>query len=849
MPSDADSIPPLHTKLDERHLILRHLGRGGFGDVFLVQDTLRAGPLLALKTVRRALAGDREFERRFNDEIRILRSLRHRCIPAIHNDGRTSDGTHFFTMDYVEGRTLETVLQERGTLPPARIARIVSQIVDVLEHAHVRGVVHRDLKPGNVMLIQRGARREDVRVLDFGIARIVHSDSIPMYGTAAPERGPLGTPDYMSPEQILGYSSDSTDGSRNPDAARFHAASDYYSLGILLYRMTSGRFPFRGNSVEERAYARLHREPIPLPRGLAPPSLARLIAALLARDPAARPRGSEVRAALERARREVDPFRPRPTAPRFGPGEKPLRIEGRAPISAGPRRRRRASATVAMIGLVCLGAALWQTSWWTELGFPRSVYGEDLTPEVRGAFGAPASSTAAAERESALPASEPETPGEALDPVHPASSPLPTLDTALEQQFAVLRETLRHAIESFEDAPEREALERIRALAPSGFGIPPGEPEFRRGLVAWAERGDPLAEDPARIQAWILAAQAELLDLDPAREALRELGVRAEHWSAAAHKLLTLRPAEAREVLEPLDAAFRAACEGRFTQARSEFQACTERLGALLLELKPLRDSIGQVIDLVEGNKRGVLRFLSELRATRDLTARFERLERETELSSRPLETQDAWRALFLDLAAFPGSTEPPSGMQVALALDGALPLSLTYVGARPSPGLDPTPIPVPMGDGKRVAVTLSEGFFVASLPVTYGVASVVLKGSVGRPRDPIRLTRSKALELCRDLTERYLPREYRFELPSLAQLHLAHTRVALEMPPGRAQEWCRDQAQHRADLRRHYEGSSVDPLGRAGRSGIVRAAPGGEPRESSPFDEHYVRLIVVRNR
>lgn len=279
---------PAQARFAGRYVVLERLGSGGFGSVLLVEDVLLPGHRQALKIIRE-LQPDAELESRFLREIRVLMGLPHPRIPPIHNYGRAPSGELYFAMAFVEGRTLEHVLREEGRLAPPRIFSLLLQMLEVLEFAHRRGVVHRDLKPTNVMLSATDRGGEHVHVLDFGIAKILR----PTEGMDAGLTGNvvLGTPDYMSPEQVRGNETT--------------PASDMYALGVLLYRMALGRLPFTGGSAHARMIARLETAPQSFDDAECPTWLASTVRKLLVVDVERRPTAGELRRDLIRlARRQ-----------------------------------------------------------------------------------------------------------------------------------------------------------------------------------------------------------------------------------------------------------------------------------------------------------------------------------------------------------------------------------------------------------------------------------------------------------------------------------------------------------------------------------------------------------------
>ncbi|MFC6286995.1 Stk1 family PASTA domain-containing Ser/Thr kinase [Nocardioides sp. GCM10027113] len=224
------------------------LGRGGMAEVRKGQDT-RLGRTVAVKRLRTDLASDATFQARFRREAQSSASLNHPAIVAVYDTGEepATDGSGvaqpYIVMEYVAGRTLRDILREGRKILPERALEITSGVLSALDYSHRAGIIHRDIKPGNVMLTPTG----DVKVMDFGIARAISDASSTMTQTAAV----VGTAQYLSPEQARGETVDSR--------------SDVYSAGCLLYELLTGRPPFVGDSPVAVAYQHV-REPA------APPS-------------------------------------------------------------------------------------------------------------------------------------------------------------------------------------------------------------------------------------------------------------------------------------------------------------------------------------------------------------------------------------------------------------------------------------------------------------------------------------------------------------------------------------------------------------------------------------------------
>ncbi|HJW58036.1 MAG TPA: Stk1 family PASTA domain-containing Ser/Thr kinase [Actinomycetota bacterium] len=231
-----------HVLLD-RYEVGRLLGAGGMAEVFEGRDRLLARRV-AIKVLQAQFARDPSFLIRFKREAQAAASLSHPNIVGVYDTG-TEDGTHFIVMEYVEGRTLKDVIRAEGPLYPERAAEICADVCSALIAAHARGLIHRDIKPGNVMLTPEGK----VKVMDFGIARATTSETITQ--TAAV----VGTAQYISPEQAQGQTVD--------------YRSDLYSVGCCLYEMLTGTVPFTGATPVAIAYRHVREDPTP-PRMLNP---------------------------------------------------------------------------------------------------------------------------------------------------------------------------------------------------------------------------------------------------------------------------------------------------------------------------------------------------------------------------------------------------------------------------------------------------------------------------------------------------------------------------------------------------------------------------------------------------
>jgi serine/threonine-protein kinase len=246
-----------------RYRIVSLLGSGGMGQVFRVEDQAGGQPL-ALKVLRPLDGDDADRVRRFQREIQILTRIRHPAVLRILDWGESPAGLYFVT-ELVDGEDLKLAIRRRGPWPAAEAAALGATLADALAAAHAQGVVHRDVKPNNVMIARDGS----VRLLDFGLARGAGIDLTALTRTGTI----LGTPGYMSPEQF--------------DAHGVDERSDLYSLGVVLFEVLTGRLPFCGQTPIAMALA--HKtEPPPLPRSLrrdAPAWLERVVLRCLEKQP------------------------------------------------------------------------------------------------------------------------------------------------------------------------------------------------------------------------------------------------------------------------------------------------------------------------------------------------------------------------------------------------------------------------------------------------------------------------------------------------------------------------------------------------------------------------------------
>lgn len=356
--------------LGGRYELESRLGRGGMATVFRGSDRV-LGRSVAVKVLASTFAKDRTFVERFRREAQAAAGLNHPNVVAVFDTG-SDDGVHYIVMEHVEGRTLADILREEGALPPTRAAEIAETVCRALSTAHEKGMVHRDVKPGNVLLTSDGG----VKVADFGIARVASGEPLTVTGSV------MGTASYLSPEQATGGGVDSR--------------SDIYSLGCVLYEMLTGRTPFEGDTPVSIAYKHVGEEPtVPSSINLAvPPALDAVVKRAMAKSPADRYQSAEEMAGDLRNVATVAPQATVVTSPQEETAVLPVSPGGPASTEPLPitreAHRRWWPIAVAGAGLAILGLALALTLGGGETPAPT---GDQTTPSTPPATVTPPATT------------------------------------------------------------------------------------------------------------------------------------------------------------------------------------------------------------------------------------------------------------------------------------------------------------------------------------------------------------------------------------------------------------------------------------------------------------------------
>ncbi len=311
-----------------RYQIIEDLGKGGMGRVYKVLD-MEIREKMALKLLNPAIASDERTIERFRNELKLARTISHRNVCRMYDLGR-EEGTYYITMEYVSGEDLKSLIHRIGALPVGKAVSIARQVGEGLAEAHRLGVVHRDLKPQNIMIDREG----NARIMDFGIARSLEAKGITGAGIM------IGTPEYMSPEQVDGKDADER--------------SDIYSLGIVLYEMLTGHLPFEGDtplSVAVKQKSEMPANPKAI-NALIPDELSRIILRCLEK-----PKEKRFQAADEFLTELAGIEKDIPTTSQPLPLRKPLTSKQ---ITVQFNLKKALWPIAALIAVVIIGFAVWK---------------------------------------------------------------------------------------------------------------------------------------------------------------------------------------------------------------------------------------------------------------------------------------------------------------------------------------------------------------------------------------------------------------------------------------------------------------------------------------------------------
>lgn len=240
--SQSGSADLVGSIIAERYHVMKKLGEGGMGQVYLAEH-VKMGRKSAVKVMNPGMVNDADAISRFNREAANASRINHPNVAGIYDFGETSDGLIYLAMEFIEGQSLTSIVEDNGALHPERAAEIVRQTGEGLQVAHDMGIVHRDLKPDNIMIAKGRSGSDLVKVVDFGIAKAAGAENQKVTKTGLV----VGTPEYMSPEQLAG---DKLDG-----------RSDIYSLGLVAFNVFTGKLPFQADSAQESMIMRLTDEP------------------------------------------------------------------------------------------------------------------------------------------------------------------------------------------------------------------------------------------------------------------------------------------------------------------------------------------------------------------------------------------------------------------------------------------------------------------------------------------------------------------------------------------------------------------------------------------------------------
>jgi serine/threonine-protein kinase len=346
--------------VDNRYGIVKPLGSGGMADVYLAHDNILDRDV-ALKVMSTRYAGDEEFVERFKREAQSAAALSHPNIVSIFDRGASEDGTYYIAMEYLPGGTLKDRIVSKGALPARTAAAVALQIAEALRVAHERGVIHRDIKPHNILITESG----DVKVTDFGIARAASSSTMTRTGSI------LGTAHYISPEQAMGEP--------------VGPSSDLYSLGVVLYEMLTGELPYDADTPLGIAMKHVngHLRPPKAIDPSIPVGINAITCRLLAKDPEDRyASDAELIEDLERVAAGLEPANATTEMmARLIPTTAPTRV-GPPPPTYGGRRTGKRRRTLLTLVLALLALLILVPLAWAGYNFLQDRQQEEQVPRI-----------------------------------------------------------------------------------------------------------------------------------------------------------------------------------------------------------------------------------------------------------------------------------------------------------------------------------------------------------------------------------------------------------------------------------------------------------------------------------
>ncbi len=345
----GQEVPLVGRVLEGKYKVIRKIGEGGMGAVYEGERTV-IGRRVAIKTLHAQMSKDARTVARFINEAKAANKILHPNIIEVYDFGQVEDGSLYLVLEFLEGHDLADLVEKEGTLPLKRAVHILEQMCDALSVAHKAGIVHRDIKPDNVFLVEHGGDRDFVKLLDFGISKIKPEHTIDNLTRTGDV---FGTPYYMAPEQAKGHRA-------------IDARADIYALGVVLFNMVTGQYPVNGETLPQLLLNLMTEPPTNLStlRPDLPRAVVRLVERMLAKDPDARPATcEEIKAELKKI-----PIQDGPTAPRHTVSGYPMRTDHKSGVTmleapkraaeseapALPTRSRKGLIAAALAGVAAL---------------------------------------------------------------------------------------------------------------------------------------------------------------------------------------------------------------------------------------------------------------------------------------------------------------------------------------------------------------------------------------------------------------------------------------------------------------------------------------------------------------